>query len=299
MDTIVERFVERKGLKEKYPNLKIDSTNYRDCIYIEDPLLLFRFSGELKHKLGNPKKAYNIFFRGQTNDYPQFVPRIFRRISGSKNNLKSRLDAYRELTSNLYHKTRQSRFENEIGGAVLQHYGIRTPWIDLVDNLFIAIWFATMERSELEPYFYERSKQDYGFIYFIQVETPSNSANQEIVEGRLTRWCDLRRTTNSLSLRPHNQGGIFFSKKGIDETNFDISEFIKAIVKIPIKEIKEWKKFLTNLEYLYSMDFMFPNTINDNTYKSLGSSKITSYIKYIEKRYKLVENELGKIDRYK
>ncbi len=85
-------------------------------------------------------------------------------------------------------RSRQSRFKIDIGGAIFQHYGIRTPWIDLVDNLFIAIWFAATERSESEPYFYKRSKQDYEFIYFIQVETPSNSANQEIVKCRLNRW---------------------------------------------------------------------------------------------------------------
>lgn len=258
--------------------------------------MLFRFSGELKHKLGNPQRGYNIYFRGQTNDYRQLVSSIFRRIDGSTNNFHKRLQAYKELAATFYDKTRQTRFKTEIGGAVLQHYGIRTPWLDLVDNLFIAIWFGAMERSVSQPYLYNRSKHKYGYIYFIQVETPSNSANKEIVEGRLTRWCDLRRTTDSLSLRPHNQSGIFFTKKAIDEINFDISEFIKAIVKFPINE---WDKFLTNLENLYSMDFMFPNTKHDNTYKSLGSSIITNHIRNIEKKHDLAESELGRIDRYK
>ena len=296
MDTLVEKFINRRGLKNKYPNLKIDNTTYRDCIYIDKPILLFRFAGELKHKLGNPARGYNIYFRGQTKDYPQFVPSIFRKIEDSENNFKNRLLAFKELSSNLYWKTHQARFKSEIGGAVLQHYGIRTPWIDLVDNLHIAIWFASMERSQSEPYIYTRTKHKYGFIYFIQVESPSSSATQAIVEGRLTRWCDLRRTTNSLSLRPHNQGGIFCTKTNIDETNFEIAEFIKAIVKFPIIE---WNGFLSAIENLYTMDFMFPKTKHDHTYKSLGSSKILNYIREVEKNYNLSEGELGKIDRYK
>ncbi len=196
MDKIVNKFCKRKYLRGKH-TIRIESNENRKYVYLDDPLVLTRLAGHLKHNLGQPSKGYQIFIRGQTNDHHGMVPSIFRNLHNMSNNYKNRIKAYNELILELRKIKNLRRFKGQIGGAILQHYGIRTPWVDLVDNLFIALWFATRKRCQKEPYRYiKKSREDYGWIYFIQVEDPPNKRvvheKKGIVIGEKTMWYDLR-----------------------------------------------------------------------------------------------------------
>src|SRR5439155_13911771 len=80
--------------------------------------------------------------------------------------------------------------------ALLQHYGVRTSWLDVVDNLYVAIWFATHTRSG--GAWTGKSSGDYGWLYFIST-TYSTSCLTVV---------DFRDSHHHLSTRPHAQHGL-------------------------------------------------------------------------------------------
>lgn len=293
MDSIIYNFTKKKYLKAKHPTLTIKSNHYREYIYIDDLNLLSRFTGEVKNKIGGLGKGYQIFLRGQTDDHKGMIPSIFR--ENKNNNISKRYNAYLSLLNYLHKQSNLKRFSGEIGGAVLQHYGIKTPWLDLIDNLFLAIWFASMQRTKTEPYDFEISKKELGFIYYVKVEKPNTHQRGKIIEGNYTRWCDLRRSLNSLSLRPHNQHGIFFTKKNINKDNSDLNEFVVATVGFPINKLKE---NIINLNNAFPTSFMFPSSFYDNTYKVLKARDFNRVLEKIEKECGLYPGEIGKINLY-
>jgi hypothetical protein len=298
MHEIIRKFCGKKWLSKKH-TIRIESNGYREYVYLDNPLVLARLAGHVKHNLGQPIKGYQIFMRGQPNDYPGMVPSIFRNIPKMSNNYKNRVNAYNDLIHRLREMKNLKRFKGPIGGALLQHYGIRTPWIDLVDNLFIALWFATRERSQKEPFRYvKRSAKDYGWIYFIQVEDPPNKKfaqeGEGIITGKRTMWCDLRCYQTSLSLRAHTQHGIFASRNRWDETNYDLDEFVVATVKFPITSA-----FTQTSDFnIFSMGYMFPSPYYDHTYKILKKGEVSTLIYNTERDNGLDEGELGRIYKY-
>ncbi len=293
MHDAVYKFCNRKYLRKKHPTMEIKNNGNRDYVYLDDPILLARFAGEIKNKLGKPSnRGWQVFFRGQDADYPAgMVPSLFRSMNENATyEFTQRIEAYQVLTRELQKITGLKRFEGEIGGAILQHYGIRTPWIDLVDNLFIALWFACYERTKTPPYsFHPKSKDQFGWIYFLKFE--NSVAKNSIVEGNQTRWCDLRINQTSLSLRPHSQHGIFGSLKKLDDSNYNLDNLIVATVKFPVKQ-----NFLRIAPI--PVGFLFPSPYYDNTYKTLRTKKFEQLVKRVDKEYNL-NGVLGQIDEYK
>src|SRR6266508_152016 len=131
---IVRKFCRERGLNKNL--LPIENNGNREYIFVKDPMLFAGLAGEIKHQF-NISDNKQIFLRGQTNDHPGMIPSLFRNLS--EGNLMQRYDAYEELKGNVYSDIPRFRFRGEIGGAILQHYGVNTPWLDLVDNIFIAL----------------------------------------------------------------------------------------------------------------------------------------------------------------
>ena len=286
-----------KLLKE---NTKIQRNKNRDYVYLYDPLILSRIVGHLKHGINHNKsgKRYQIFMRGQIADYPGMVPTIYRDLQNSSTKLQNRIKAYKELIGKLPKTLDKTRFRGDVGGATLQHYGIKTPWIDIVDNLFVAIWFAINKITNKEPFEYNRrNKKDYGWIYFIQVED-GQPDDHGIISGKETKWCDLRSSQTPLSLRPHTQHGLSVCRINWDTNNYDdyvLDKFVLATVKFPINN-----KFVSLINDIIpsSLNYMFPSSTYDNTYKVLRNEKVTDIIKSVTIKCNLSTDDLGKIYLY-
>ena len=225
-----------------------------------------------------------VFYRGQNEDY-EIIPSIFRKINAKiKKKLSLRINAYNELKEDIPKKFDQYRFYLEGIDPILQHYGIRTPWIDLVDNLFVALWFASHEPIEKkEGIKYSLSKNEYGWLYFLTTRLGDSKLIYE----------DLREKHSSLSLRLHTQHGISAKRDITEWTLNDISleDFVIARVKFKIDE--NWFK-----GNLFSQSYLFPNEKLDNTYKLLKSGKFSLLLEEINKKYSLKNDELGHIVQY-
>lgn len=143
--------------------------------------------------------------------------------------------------------------------ALLQHYGIRTWWLDLVDNIWVALWFGCYEAQSTgklgEYMHYIQRRSGYVYIVFIHVgaETPDPSrpgisvtADAEII--------DLRRGAPSLYLRPHAQHGLLFRRKQYDDySDIELGSFVKGIIRVKVENALSWlgSGHLTNTHHFF------------------------------------------------
>lgn len=124
---------------------------------------------------------------------------------------------------------------------LLQHYGIRTRWLDLVDNLWVALWFAchTFVRSKEHIHVVRRNVADGGgdFVYVITVTTPGIAAERRPGFYRYddgVAVIDLRKAVPSFYLRPHAQHGLLIKPpNGTGGTQL-------AALQIPLPRALEW-----------------------------------------------------------
>ncbi len=284
----MKNFISRKYLTKKYdmeyfPDAKINHPH----IYLEDPHALVRFAGYLKKNIWTNAKS-KVFFRGQTKDNGTMIPSLFRG-SICSSHLKIRESAYNELIFRLPKTFTAERFQKDSACALLQHYGIRTPLLDLVDNLYIAIWFAAKERvaNPGKPIEYIDSKKEFGWVHFIRTK---------LRDGSELKCFDLREEQSSLSLRLHVQHGISATRSEGTNWSLDnrcLNDFVVASVRFPINQ--KWKL----KGPLFDTEYMFPSIYYDDTYKRLKANEsFKNLIRAITEKYRLSENELGKIDDY-
>lgn len=264
-------------------------------IYIDDLLLIIRFWGYVKNEYAKSEDKNHIFIRGQVDDFHEdMLPTLFRKTD-SLEILRKRLEAYEKVTKEIkkIHRIRKAaRFIGEIGSAILQHYGLNTPWLDLIDNIFVGIWFA---RNEMDSKKIEQGVCEYkkvaddkcGWIYLLKANYGGKTNNEGVHSGKLTKWCDLRSYHQSLSLRPHAQHGIVIAKSNYSDDKFHLNDEIVATIKFPVK-------LKNNIEDVKTKH-MFPSEWYDNTYKYLLDPKINKTIEETEKEFDFHNKELGRI----
>lgn len=238
-----------------------------DYLYIDNPIVISAFAGFVKQK--SPRK--NIFFRGECHNNRHVIPSLFR-ASGmpldSTDEVRRRVKAYNELKrSVMQHFKRLPRFAEDVD-VLFQHYGVKSPVIDLVDNIYVALWFAM-----------DGNDGDYGYIRLM------NTSHRDL------KVTDLRKKHSSTSLRLHTQHGLI-AKKTVRTWNchnilFDDYEI--ARIKFPVRS-----DMLQGL--LFSRDNIYPSADLDNTLKILQwKGWMEDEMRRIEARHGLASGVLGKI----
>lgn len=115
-------------------------------LHVQNPHVLSQLIGYAKYIANKENKS--VLIRGQDSLYGgRLMPSLYRGIKDKQISSRNRLiKSYCADVNNVMIKHFPKEFsENglEIIEPILQHYGIRTRWIDLVDNIWIALWFAT------------------------------------------------------------------------------------------------------------------------------------------------------------
>jgi hypothetical protein len=262
----IEKFCkDRRYLMRKYQNtwgkvriIEIDSLPVLD---LPSPQLLAGFSSYLKYHCTG-----KVYFRGEESFHSSTIPSLFRDIDGEiTSEIINRKLAFDELVDSLPNIYKSKRFMKEDFRPLLQHYGIRTDWLDLVDNIFVALWFSNI-----------RSKEAFSYVKFF---TDADLSVQ-----------DLRENNSSLSLRPHCQHGLSATKAvKWDVRNIDFGQSMIAIARLP--NIPE-----TQLSgYTFSDAYMFPDEELDNTLKLLRKEIFQTNLDKITSRHCLAKNALGRI----
>ena len=258
------RYLSKAGVKMEY--IKGDNSPY---IFIDNPIIISAFAGFVKNQ--HPTSA--IYFRGEAGNHKYVVPTLFRSQGVPLMNdetIQQRFKAYTELKKIIQVRLRDkvSRFKNEDVDNLFQHYGIKSPVIDMVDNIYIAIWFAM-----------DGNKDGHGYIRLL------NTSNKEL------KVSDLRQSHSSLSLRLHTQHGLIAKKKvrNWNTNSIYYDQYEIARIKFPINR---------NIEkgLLFSRENIYPNELLDNTYKILKNEVwISDEIDRLIDKYHLSKGDLGEI----
>lgn len=285
--------------REHLPSIKnyvAYSNDERPHLLIAHPAILATFMGYLKFQT-HKERGKEVFFRGQTRNHTQIIPSLLRGDDLEKiNNLSVAYEELKEQAKKLY---TQSRFRDETIDNLFQHYGIKSKTLDLVDNIYISIWFATNNWKKISGFknlcTYEQSKEEFGWIYFVHVAGPKANKNNSFSSPGFTGYCDLRKFHSSLSARLHCQHGItYFRNNGGKWTaqNRCFDDLIIAAIKFPNSE--EFKMNGT----IFTKEFLFPNSQIDNTYKIFGEEEFSELLASVEEKYGLNYGDLGQIWTY-
>jgi hypothetical protein len=153
---------------EKEANFTFKSGVTLPVFHIKSYHTLIQFVGYAKYI---NRSIGNVYLRGQHNLYDSIIPSIFRNIS-NLGGFHNRNQHIKEFVTKCSDKMELIRNLDEIvKEPILQHYGIGTRWIDLVDNLWIALWFGSYswhtkiferEYKNVIP----RDSDDDDFIYY-------------------------------------------------------------------------------------------------------------------------------------
>lgn len=231
-----------------------------------------------------------IYLRGCTKNYDTAYPSLFRELPDTgftKERLK-RWRAYQYVLHSLRNLTRR-RWRRKNLGAVLQHYGIRTPWLDVVRNLYYAVWFATHETLDcglggvVQPAVY-----DYGWISFFRRRVPSMST--------LLTLNDISALHSSTHLRPHTQHGASLAMQSDDaKTPNQFQEFNRfRVAQVRIPNNMDWK-FSGQMG---SADFMFPSRDLDDSFRRLSTPAVQDILRIACMKFGIPSTSLGKISGY-
>ena len=120
-------------------------THGNSLLHVETPHALIQAAGYLKH---TAEPWERVLFRGQDTLYNTLRPSLYRGIS-SQSTQASRNARVKQIV--IVFSESAGIFDNIPDYAhegLLQHYGIQTSWLDVVDNVWVAIWFAVHRAYE-------------------------------------------------------------------------------------------------------------------------------------------------------
>jgi hypothetical protein len=218
-------------------------------LHVSEPTALVMAAGYLKYTRAKDAGT-GILFRGQRRVYAGLVPTLYRDIKheSAQGRKHSLLNAATKSFSSC------AKIFDGIGiyahEPLLQHYGIHTTWIDLVDNVWVALWFACHRARVVgkhsEYMHFERrvpSEDDkYAYILLVEVDLSFRARKKPgYYFGADTELVDLRMAAPSVFLRPHAQHGYLFRKKGTEGSRpMDYRDHIRGIVRIDLPSALEW-----------------------------------------------------------
>lgn len=202
------------------------------------------------------KEDCNVYMRGQPDLYDgKMIPSLYR----GKTNLDSITMKYSQRMNSLIKNCSVfSNYKRNIMEPMLQHYGIKTTYLDLVDNVWVALWFALhqakVKRINAHEYvYYCDNENEYSYIVLVASDAVAPSEDQDGVYcGEKTTLIDLRKAVPSYFLRPHAQHAYMLRKN--EPCPSDYSDLIVGIVRIPTALGLKW---LGDNEFL-SVRSLFP-----------------------------------------
>jgi hypothetical protein len=270
----MEKFAERRQLRGQ----KFDGENYsleyrgdgQPRVYCDQPVVVARFISEIRQEVRRRWDDASILLRGQKQDHGGMKPALFRPCGQASG--KTLLAAEKHLEEAIRRKMApRKRFQRSNLAALLQHYGVRTTWLDVVDDLRVAVWFATHDISHGAAI---RRVEGTGWIYLLCTRSTA---------GRL-HVVDLRVVHHGLSLRPHMQQGW-----SIRAQDHDLSRYVAATIEFPVSS--RW-----HLDgYLGTAAFLFPPAGLDHTLGLLKQRAVSGLLRRTEREYQLPAGTLGRI----
>jgi hypothetical protein len=236
-----------------------------ELLHLDQPAALIRAIGKLHYLCA--KDGYRVLFRGQTSLYSgSLLPSLFRdwTAASSPAEMHEREDALESYLKTAWEVEYREKFtDNSCLEPLLQHYGLRTRWIDVVDTIWPALWFATHTISSDSRELVSAAPSESNFAYIICLSFKQypevQSIKSSIIQGEDCQFVDLRTAVNSVFERPHCQHGCLIR----GTSAHDYWPLVQDVIRIPTKPALEW----LGDGGMLRQSFMFPE--NDRGLKTL------------------------------
>ena len=239
-------------LTSKYGEHVTDVREKEKVFHVRRPHLLIQACGYLKFSHAQETHS-SVYFRGQGSlHHGALSPTIYRGITSQATCAKR--NAY--MNSYLESCRKQKKVLKQVPGyawePLLQHYGIRTRWIDAVDNVWVALWFACHEvhatgpngmflHFERRPLFHPDGKENYAYIVLLEVGSNPVHDKPGLTEGMDTEAIDLRVACPSTFLRPHAQHGVLVKRRhSAKKLITDYSDVVAGVVRVSLNDAYTW-----------------------------------------------------------
>lgn len=234
----------------------------------------------------------DVYYRGECKLHEGLLPSLFRRhvstaCAAPLNELINKICSDPKMRTSLKLESLDSTSASYKIEGLLQHYGIKTRFLDLVDNHWIALWMGLYKNQTynqvLEYNHYVQREiplvdfangksctEDDLFQYILLIAIPGESdrKNTGIFISDNFAEIDLRQALPSTFLRPHAQHGLVVRKRphnGASVNEYDIATNVVGILKIRIDRVKDW----IGTGELLTQNNLFPAPAYDQGYDIL------------------------------
>ena len=234
---------------------------------VDDLRDIARIIGEAKQLAHKAQPAHCVVLRGQTSHHAGMLPSLFRQSATDPSSLQAAENAF-------FSRVRQtipvSRFRRPSVGALLQHCGFKTSWLDALDNTFVDSRFAAhdLRRNRQGMWSSRTSNKETGWLFVF-------SAPADTV-------VDLRESHHPLSTRPHVQHGVSIPSS---EHEPDLRRLAVATLRIPVHRVTGGR--------LLDQSNLFPPAHFDPTLRLLLRRKADRLAAAVEDEFGLHLGALG------
>lgn len=212
-------------------------------------------------------RGKRIFYRGQHHLYCEkkdasgnclFQPALFRGTGRDATIRATKLAHLKKLIAEIRETNPRfkcpRKFDDNTLEGLLQQYGVPTSWFDVVDNIWVALWFSCFRADNTIRIFSETEagQTQREFIHMVR-RNPQKERERDSQEPfayifllgemdrRRTEILDLREKLPSDFIRPHVQHGLlirWLSKQGNPSPN--MFQLVYGIVRIRLDDALEW-----------------------------------------------------------
>lgn len=253
-----------------------DVSSHVEVLHVRDFRTLIQVLDKAKYADGILSGGDKVtYFRGQVRLFNATLkPSVYRHLSKKNNraNVDAGIDS--ELNKILTKGGRNvAALSKSVIEGLFQQYEHSSRWVDAVDNVWIALWFACHERWEeggkvcylLRNPAQEKEKYRYAYILLIGADRGSEVAAGHW-RGLHSERVDLRYAVSSHFVRPHVQHGVLvraLNKSGAIME--DMTSLIRGVIRIDLPDALRW---LGNSES-FEVSNVFPNPAFDTGLRDL------------------------------
>lgn len=217
-----------------------------------------------------------VYYRGENQLYESLLPSLFRKTEKDTRKSSARIKKCVKSITSCKKFMKELKLEGNsddkfIIEGMLQHYGAKTSFIDIVDNHWVSMWMGMHKFISNEQWaFYKKrtptSTDKYLYILLLALPFPEKHHKGVETSADFVK-VDLRTCLPSIFLRPHAQHALIFKRKVKPEEQrpefLDMATQVVGILQIELSEADKW---LGN-GLLVTQQNLFPNPVFDKGYK--------------------------------
>ena len=203
--------------------------------YIMDYRGLALATGIIRYTFHRNEPQTRIFYRGQRKDW-EIRASLYRKCKNRADAQKA--NSWLEKVLDTIKPVFDPRGTTDEREALAQHYGLDTRFLDVVDNVQSALWFAYDNISREDP----KLDDSVGYIQVLAI--PENDTQIIDLRNKPSEW-----------LRPHIQQGFSIKHNNPISALGSFAKYLVATFIVPRESLCLWSNYacLTH-DYFYPSD---------------------------------------------